>query len=74
MMKPRSATQRRPLAGSPFNLQPVQAIEQFSVQDRVTHDKYGLGRVVIAEEAAVTVDFGSHQVRIVSPFNKLTKL
>lgn len=74
-MKPRSATtQRRPLAGSPFNVQPVEAIERFAVQDRVTHDKYGLGRVVMAEEAAVTVDFGSHQVRIVSPFHKLTKL
>lgn len=75
VMKPRSATtQRRPLAGSPFNLRPVEAIERFAVQDRVTHDKYGLGRVVMAEEAAVTVDFGSHQVRIVSPFHKLTKL
>ena len=74
-MKPRSAARRRPLAGSPFNnLQAVQAIERFEVQDRVTHDMYGLGRVVTAEDAAVTVDFGSHLIRIVSPFHKLTKL
>jgi hypothetical protein len=72
-MKPRSAS-RRLLPGSPFNNQPVQVIERFAVQDRVTHDKYGLGRVVTAEEAAVTVDFGSSQIRIVSPFHKLTKL
>ncbi len=42
--------------------------------DRVVHDKYGLGRIVGQEEAAVAVDFGSHQVRVVSPFHKLTKL
>lgn len=42
--------------------------------DRVVHDKYGLGRVVGQEDAAVAVDFGSHQVRVASPFHKLTKL
>jgi hypothetical protein len=74
-MRPRSAASRRFLPGSPFNnLQPVQEIERFAVQDRVSHDKYGLGRVVIAEDAAVTVDFGAQQIRIGSPFHKLTKL
>jgi hypothetical protein len=74
-MKPRSAAKRRFLPGSPFNdLEPAQPIEQYAVQDRVTHDKYGLGRVVMAEEDAVTVDFGSHKLRFVSPFHKLTKL
>ncbi len=52
----------------------MEAIERFDVEDRVTHDKYGLGRVVTAEEASVTVDFGSQQVRFDSPFHKLTKL
>lgn len=76
MRPPRSAAKRRHLPSSPFNNpEPVKAIERFAVQDRVTHDQYGLGRVVTAEdEAAVTVDFGSHRLRIVSPFNKLTKL
>lgn len=74
-MKQRSAAKRRFLPGSPFNnIEPTQAIETFAVQDRVTHDTYGLGRVVGAEDEAVTVDFGSHQLRIVSPFHKLTKL
>jgi hypothetical protein len=74
-MKPRSAAKRRFLPGSPFNdLQPAQPIEQYAVQDRVTHDKYGLGRVVMTEEDAVTVDFGSHKLRFGSPFHKLTKL
>jgi hypothetical protein len=74
-MKPRSAPNRRFLPGSPFNnLEPAQEIEGFAVQDRVTHDKYGLGRVVMADSETVTVDFGSSKVRINSPFLKLTKL
>jgi DNA helicase-2/ATP-dependent DNA helicase PcrA len=73
-MKTRSAAQRRHLASSPFQNQPAPAIELFAVGDRVTHDKYGLGRVVGEEDAAVIVDFGSDRVRIASPFTKLTKL
>ena len=74
-MRPRTASSRRVLPGSPFNnLQPVQEVERYSVQDRVTHDKYGLGRVVLVEPETVTVDFGSDQIRIGSPFNKLAKL
>ena len=74
VMKPRSAGHRRHLASSPFQPQPEQAVEQYAVEDRVTHDRYGLGRVVSVEEAAVTVDFGAQTVRIVSPFHKLEKL
>lgn len=74
-MTPRPAAQRRYLPTSPFNRpQPVRVIEQFAVADRVSHDKYGLGRVVKADDAAVLVDFGRHQVNILSPFHKLTKL
>ncbi len=43
--------------------------------DQVTHDKYGLGRVVGVEgESAVLVDFGSHQLRIKTPCAKLMRL
>lgn len=74
-MQPRSAARRRFLPGSPFNdLHPAPEIERFAVQDRVSHDKYGLGRVVRAEDEAVTVDFGTERIRIGSPFAKLTKL
>lgn len=73
-MTPRPS-QRRNLPGSPFNrVEPVPEIEQFAVADRVTHDKYGLGRVIMADDATVIVDFGSERVRISSPFHKLTKL
>ena len=42
--------------------------------DLVSHDSYGMGRVVSTEPAAVTVDFGSQTVRITSPFRKMTVL
>jgi hypothetical protein len=74
-MSPRSTTSRRILPGSPFNdLQPVEEVERFAVHDRVTHDQYGLGRVIAVENESVTVDFGSCRVRIGTPFRKLTKL
>ena len=72
-MKTRAAL-RRHLPSSPFNNQVTPAVEQFGVADRVTHDTYGLGRVVNREDEAVTVDFGSRMVRITSPFPKLAKL
>ena len=73
-MNTRSGSQRRHHPASPFQAQPERQIEQFAVQDRVTHDRFGLGRVISAEEAAVTVDFAGREVRIVSPYDKLTKL
>ena len=43
--------------------------------DQVTHDVYGLGRVIGIEEGiAALVDFGSARMRILSPYAKMTKL
>ena len=45
------------------------------MHDQVTHDKYGLGRVIDVEaDATLVVDFGSCRVRIMTPYAKLTKL
>ena len=76
LMKPARAASRRFLPGSPFNAPVVDTpIEQFTVRDRVSHDKYGLGWVVMVEDdEAVVVDFGPRKVRILSPFARLTKL
>jgi len=76
LMKPARAASRRFLPGSPFNVLPVDLpVEQFTVRDQVTHDKYGLGRVVLVEDDdAVIVSFGSRKVRVLSPFATLTKL
>jgi hypothetical protein len=76
LMKPAHAASRRLLPGSPFNvLSGDPPVEQFAVRDQVTHDKYGLGRVVLVEDNdAVIVSFGSRRVRVLSPFATLTKL
>jgi hypothetical protein len=65
---------RRHLSSSPFKAQAERPVEHFAVADRVTHAEYGLGRVVSQDAAVVTVDFGSSQVRIPTPFPRLTKL
>ena len=75
-MKPARAASRRILPGSPFNsLRQDPPIEQFAVRDQVSHDKYGLGRVILVEDDdAVVVDFGSCTVRVCSPFARMSKL
>ena len=75
MMKPARAA-RRFLPTSPFNA-PAAAppADQFAVQDRVTHDKYGLGTVIgVEDDTALVIDFGSRQERITTPCTKLTRL
>ena len=69
-----SPARRRHLASSPFKPNPEPVVEQFECGDLVSHDSYGMGRVVDAEAAAVTVDFGDRRVRITSPFAKMSKL
>ncbi|WP_084262320.1 hypothetical protein [Actinomadura formosensis] len=71
-----SGSTRRHLPTSPFP--PPSAApptKKFAPQDLVTHDKYGLGRVVEAESGgSVLVDFGTGKVRIPAPYMKLFKL
>lgn len=75
MMKTARAASQRYLPTSPFNTKPVVVpVEQFGLEDLVTHDRYGLGRVASVEETAVVVDFGTSRVRITSPYAKMTKL
>lgn len=74
-VKPAHAATRRYLPGSPFNTPPVvRPVKEFAVQDQVTHDRYGLGRVISTDETGVVVDFGTQQERIAAPYSKLTKL
>ena len=50
-------------------------VPTFELDERVTHDRYGLGRVVSVEgDQAVVVDFGASQIRLVRPFDKLSTL
>jgi len=75
-MKSARAGTRRFLPTSPFQAPPdPPPAEQFSVQDQVTHDKHGLGRVISIENGtALVIDFGTQKVRITTPCAKLTKL
>jgi len=49
-------------------------IEGYVVDDRVSHDSYGLGRVVGVHAGGATVDFMGKTVWITTPFLKMTKL
>ena len=69
-----SSSARRHLATSPFQPAAERIIEEFATGDLVTHDAYGMGRVIQLEPAAVTVDFRSRTVRIPSPYDRLSKL
>jgi hypothetical protein len=70
------AAPRRQLPGSPFKVPEVAApAECYSVDDRVTHDTYGLGTVVGVEQGiAVLIDFGPYKLRITTPCSKLIRL
>ena len=76
MMKHLRAAARPLLPTSPFgapHLTPP--AEQFAVQDQVTHDRYGLGRVIsVQDDTILIIDFGSRRVRIMTPCAKLSKL
>jgi hypothetical protein len=67
---------RRYLPSSPFKPPPpAPPIEQYELNDLVTHDKYGLGRVILVEgDTAIVVDFTPRKVRILSPFARMSKL
>ncbi|WP_371476889.1 hypothetical protein [Kitasatospora sp. NBC_00315] len=72
-----SAAFRRPLPTSPFKARVEAPVRRFAVGDRVSHDRYGLGRAIGVEgdsDIAVLVDFGSRQERITQPYAMMYKL
>lgn len=71
----KSPAPRRHLPTSPFRAPADPLVKHFALGDRVSHDRYGLGRVVGVEDGiAMLVDFGSLQARIVSPYTGMDKL
>jgi predicted 2-oxoglutarate/Fe(II)-dependent dioxygenase YbiX len=75
MMHTPHASNRRYLPTSPFKPPPEEPpAEQYELGDLVTHDKYGLGRVILVESDAVVVDFANRKMRITAPFARMTKL
>jgi hypothetical protein len=69
-------TTRRHLSTSPFAARVPDSTKTFEVDDRVTHDKEGLGRVHAVEPGGtVVIDFGAGRlVRVAAPFAKLHAL
>lgn len=76
MMNGGSAGKRRYLPTSPFKPPPEDPpAERFELHDLVTHDKYGLGRVILVEDdTSVVVDFAPRKVRVIAPFTKMMRL
>lgn len=62
------------MASSPFGPDPDPIIEQYALDDLVSHDAHGMGRVVRLDAGGVLVDFGARTVRITSPYRKMAKL
>jgi hypothetical protein len=59
----------------PNVMDPAPPRSAFTVDDKVTHGKYGLGTVTGVEDGvAVLIGFGSLVQRILTPSAKLTKL
>jgi hypothetical protein len=58
---------QRHTPSSPFQPDPESSIELYEVDDLVSHDSHGMGRVIQVETTAVTVDFRSRTVRVASP-------
>ena len=76
MVNSASAGNRRYLPSSPFK-PPPEALpaERYALHDLVTHDKYGLGRVILVEgDTAVVVDFAPRRVRLIAPFARMIRL
>ncbi len=73
-MAPTSGNRRPHLASSPFRPIPAPELERFALEDLVTHDAYGLGRVIGVDAGGVTVDFHTQTIRIASPFSRMSKL
>ena len=75
IVRPPRVAVRPVLPTSPFAPPPALPAEQFALEDQVTHDKYGLGRVTSIEaDTSLIIDFGGSRVRIMMPCAKLVKL
>lgn len=74
-MTSRTPAMRPVLPSSPFQPTTPPPVEKFAVDDLLTHDRHGLGRVVgLRGDNEVHVDFGSAVRRISLPNPKVTRL
>lgn len=64
LMRPRQPSSRPRPANSPFHAEKAPERPDFAVDDRVTHDRHGLGRIVRLDGDRVDVRFGSQTVSV----------
>ncbi|MBK5216919.1 MAG: hypothetical protein JJE02_04980 [Propionibacteriales bacterium] len=66
---------RRYFESSPFKPPAEEPVVVFEVGARVSHDSYGLGRIVsVQNTSSVQVDFGTHTRHVALPCKKLLNL
>ncbi len=65
----------RPLPTSPFTRAVPRELPTFVVGDRITHDTYGLGRVLVVHDASyLTIDFGGDVRRVAITSRGIVKI
>lgn len=72
-MRPRQTSRPRP-AASPFQNESAPVNIDYEIDDRVTHDRHGLGRVVRIDGDRVDVRFGSQTVSVSRSSSRLHPL
>ena len=74
LMPSRQHSERRRPAASPFRSEVAAPTPEWAVDDRVTHDKHGLGRIVRLDGDRVNVKFGSQTISVAASSPRLHPL
>ena len=73
-MSPRQPAKKPVLKNSPFQAKPAPELHDFAVDDRVTHDRHGLGSVLRITGDRMEVRFGQSTVSVALNSTKIHPL
>ncbi|GAA2731996.1 hypothetical protein GCM10025782_11210 [Pedococcus ginsenosidimutans] len=73
-MRPRQPAKKPVLKNSPFQAKPAPELHDFAVDDRVTHDRHGLGSVLRITGDRMEVRFGQSTVSVALNSTKIHPL
>ncbi|WP_406830397.1 hypothetical protein ABEG17_15565 [Pedococcus sp. KACC 23699] len=73
-MRPRQPAKKPVLKNSPFQAKPAPELHPFAVDDRVTHDRHGLGSVLRITGDRMEVRFGQSTVSVALNSSKIHPL